>query len=63
MAVPHSYPSSQADVALARLEKERMALERLQGVMRRFRDFEEVVMWLYREHGMYVTAPSASEKM
>jgi hypothetical protein len=63
MSVPHSFLSNQADVALARLEKERMALERLQGLMRRFRDFEEVVMWLYREHGMYVRAPSASEKL
>jgi hypothetical protein len=52
MGVPHSFTSDQADVALARQEKEKAALERLQETMRRFRDFEEVVMWLYREHGM-----------
>jgi hypothetical protein len=63
LGVPHSFPSDQADVALAREEKEKAALERLQGTMRRFRDFEEVVMWLYREHGMYATTSSASEKM
>ena len=56
LGVPHSYPPEQADIAVARRAKEQAALERLHAVMPRFRDFEEVMVWLLREHGMYVTS-------
>ena len=56
LGVPHTFPPDQQDIGLARQDKERAAVERLQGTMRRFRDFEEVMMWLLREHGMYSAA-------
>jgi hypothetical protein len=56
IGVRHSFPSDQADIALARRDKEKGALQRLQGTMKRFRDFEEVMLWLLREHGMYSAA-------
>jgi uncharacterized SAM-binding protein YcdF (DUF218 family) len=56
LAVPHSFPPEQADIAVARRDKEQAALERLHAVMPRIRDFEEVMVWLLREHGMYAVA-------
>jgi hypothetical protein len=56
LGVPHVNPPNQADIALARREKEKSALQRLEGVMRRIRDFQEVMLWLLREHGMYSAA-------
>ena len=56
LGVHHSFPPAQADIAVARRDKEKAALERLQGAMRRVRDFEEVMMWLLREHGMYAVS-------
>lgn len=56
LSVPHAFPPDQADIAEARRDKELAALEQVKVAMPRFADFEGVMMWLLREHGMYAVA-------